>query len=201
MLICRNIRKCIIQRVWQIILIVCLLANSWLGMQAIHECGHVITAYATGGQVAKVVLHPLVISRTDLAENPHPLAVVWGGPLFGSLIPLMIYLLVAAVRFRAAYLFRFFAGFCLVANGAYIGTGQWLADEADPKVMLERGSSTWMLVGFGIIATAAGLLLWHRQGGSFGLGPNKKAIRALDAVALASLLFLIVATECLINSR
>lgn len=201
MLICRNIRNGAIQRLWQIILIVCLLVNCWLGMQIIHECGHVITAYATGGQVAKVVLHPLVISRTDLAENPHPLAVVWGGPILGSLLPLTIYLLVAAMRFRAAYLLRFFAGFCLVANGAYIGTGRWLADEADPKVMLERGSSTWMLILFGVVATASGLFLWHRQGSAFGLGPNKKAIRVIDAIALASLLILIVATEGLINVR
>lgn len=45
-------------------------------MQAIHECGHVLGAWLTGGQVARVVLNPLTLSRTDLAENPRPLVVV-----------------------------------------------------------------------------------------------------------------------------
>jgi hypothetical protein len=48
---------------------------SWLLMQAVHESGHVLGARLGGGTVAQVVLHPLTISRTDLAANPHPLLV------------------------------------------------------------------------------------------------------------------------------
>jgi predicted Zn-dependent protease len=40
--------------------------GSWLGMQAVHELGHVLGAWWTDGDVSRVVLHPLSISRTDL---------------------------------------------------------------------------------------------------------------------------------------
>ena len=61
------------KRVHQSTLIVSTLALSWFGMMVVHESGHVLGAWLTGGTVAKVVLHPLAISRTDLALNPQPL--------------------------------------------------------------------------------------------------------------------------------
>jgi len=44
---------------------------SWLLMQALHETGHVLGAWLTGGQVVKLVLNPLAISRTDVSPNPR----------------------------------------------------------------------------------------------------------------------------------
>src|SRR5262245_48841865 len=139
-------------------------------MQAVHEAGHVLAALATGGRVARVVLHPLTISRTDLAHNPTPLTVVWAGPLFGVLLPLVAWGVAAALHLPWAFLLRFFAGFCLVANGAYIGGGSFdrLGDAGD---MLRHGSPPWLLWAFGAVAVPAGLWLWHRQGPHFGLGP------------------------------
>src|SRR5262245_57017457 len=111
------------KRLRQGLLIVATLLASWLGMQQVHELGHVIGAGLTGGRVARVVLHPLTISRTDLADNPHPLLVVWAGPVLGALLPLLLWAAVA--RLPGAFLVRFFAGFCLVANGVYIGCGSF----------------------------------------------------------------------------
>jgi hypothetical protein len=146
----------------------------WLGMMAVHECGHVIGACATGGRVERVVLHPLTISRTDLAENPHPLAVVWAGPVLGALLPLAAWLLAVAFRWSQAYLLRFFAGFCLIANGAYIACGSF-ERIGDCGVMLQHGASLWQLWLFGAVAVPAGFALWHRQGPQFGLGPTSIA--------------------------
>src|SRR5436190_17007933 len=95
----------------QIVLILTFIGFSWLGMQVVHEAGHVLIASLTGGGVTKVALHPLIMSRTDLGKNPHPLAVVWGGPLIGSALPLLLFVSAAALRAPGAYLFRFFAGF------------------------------------------------------------------------------------------
>src|SRR3954447_25675166 len=107
------------------ILIASTLLGSWLGMQAVHELGHVCGGGLTGGKVQRVVLHPLTVSRTDLGENPAPLAVVWAGPLLGVLLPLAAWGLAAGLHLRGAFLLRFFAGFCLVANGGYIGGGSF----------------------------------------------------------------------------
>jgi hypothetical protein len=60
-------------RLPQILLILFTLAFSWLAMQVVHELGHVTGAKLSGGQVVRVVLHPLTISQTQIGENPHPL--------------------------------------------------------------------------------------------------------------------------------
>src|ERR1700752_5121078 len=94
-------------------------------MQAVHEFGHVLGAWLTGGRVERVVLHPLTISRTDLAENPQPLIVAWAGPLIGVAFPVVAWGLVAMARMPGKRLLQFFAGFCLIANGLYIGVGSF----------------------------------------------------------------------------
>src|SRR5438876_3556657 len=131
-------------RLHQIVLICSTLLGSWLGMQAVHESGHVLGARLTGGRVARVVLHPLTISRTDLAHHPSPRAVVWAGPLLGVALPLLLWAAAAAARLPGAFVLRFFAGFCLLANGLYIGLGSF-GRVGDGGVMLRHGSAPWQL--------------------------------------------------------
>jgi len=50
-----------VKRLDQIILIASTVLASWLGMQALHELGHVFGAWITGGEVKRVVLNPLLI--------------------------------------------------------------------------------------------------------------------------------------------
>ncbi len=168
------------QRFPQTLLIVSICLASWLGMQAVHEFGHVCGAWLSGGRVAQVVLHPLTISRTDLADNPRPLIVVWAGPLLGILFPLVLWGVLAAAQCRVAFLARFFAGFCLIANGAYIGVGS-VDGVGDCGEMLRHDCPIWTLWLFGALAVPTGLALWHRLGPSFGLGP---AAGRVDAVAV-----------------
>ncbi|MBM4072307.1 MAG: hypothetical protein FJ271_25775 [Planctomycetes bacterium] len=156
-------------RIPQLVLIVAALLGAWLGMQAMHEAGHVLGAWCSGGSVKQVVLHPLTISRTDLADNPHPLLVVWAGPLFGCMLPLALWLTMWSARLPGAYLTRFFAGFCLIANGAYIGGGSF-ERVGDCGEMLRHGAPMWSLWLFGVVAVPVGISLWHRLGPAFGLG-------------------------------
>jgi hypothetical protein len=134
----------------------------WLSMLATHELGHILAAWASGGRVTKVVLHPLAISRTDVMPNPAPLIVVWAGPVLGVLLPLALCCLPTGSVSRRNLL-RFFTGFCLVANGAYIGLGAF-ERIGDAGEMLRHGSPLWMLQLFGILAVSGGLFLWHRLG-------------------------------------
>src|SRR5437899_1075551 len=71
-------------RAIQLLLIASTLAVSWLGMMVVHEFGHVLFAWLSGGTVARVVLSPLEFSRTDLEKNQHPLFVAWGARLLVS---------------------------------------------------------------------------------------------------------------------
>ena len=115
------------RRFHQALLIGSFLPLCWLAMMAIHELGHVTVAVASGGRVERVVLYPLTISRTDVSPNPHPLLVAWAGPSVGILLPLALLVLVRLCKLSWAYLAEFFAGFCLIANGSYIGAGSLLS--------------------------------------------------------------------------
>src|SRR5262245_54979274 len=172
------------KRLPQVMLIASTLLGSWLGMQAVHESGHVLAARLSGGRVARVVLYPLTISRTDLAENPSPLLVVWAGPLLGAALPLAMWAVGAALRLPGVYVLRFFAGLCLLANGLYIAVGSF-DRVGDCGVMLRHGSEAWQLWLFGAATAPFGLWLWHRQGPHFGLGQARG--RVDRRVAYASL--------------
>jgi len=153
-------------------------------MQAVHELGHVLGAWVTGGEVRRVVLHPLSISRTDVAGSRSPGVVVWAGPVVGAALPVGAWLAAAAFAWSATFWLRFFAGFCLVANGLYIGLGSF-GRVGDCGEMLRQGASAWQLWLFGSTAVPAGIWLWHGQGKHFGLGPQADRVR--PAVAYGSL--------------
>jgi hypothetical protein len=176
----------------QVILIASTILGSWLAMQAVHELGRVLGAFATSGNVSNVVLHPLAISRTDLSENPNPLFVAWSGPVFGVLAPIILWALAARLRFQHLFVLRFFAAFCLVANGLYISLGSF-AEVGDCGEMLKHGSEKWQLWLFGLLTTPVGFWLWHGQGGHFGFGlaPREIAPKVMYGM-LAMCLALIV---------
>jgi len=157
------------KRAHQIVLILATVVLSWFAMMAVHEAGHVVGALVTGGTVTKVVLHPLTISRTDVAPNPQPLVVVWAGPLVGVVVPLHVWLAFQLSQIPAWYVARFFAGFCLIANGAYLGVGSFdgVGDAGD---LLRHGAPIWQLWLFGVLCVPAGFWLWHGLGLHFGFG-------------------------------
>lgn len=178
----------------------------WLSMQLVHELGHVCGAWLTGGRVTQVILHPTAISRTDVAPNPAPGVVAWCGPIFGCLLPLLIHVVYRTQSRRQAgqeeaktrwpridVLSGFFAGFCLIANGAYLlfGTPDRVGDCGD---LLNAGTPAWGLYLFGVSAITAGMYCWHRLGSirSFLSSPQRTA---QEAAVLLSATLLLVAGE------
>ena len=145
-----------------------LLVASWYLMMVVHEFGHVLHAWVSGGDVAKLNVPLTGYSRTELASNPRPSFVAWGGPVWGCLIPLGLLAVVHAMKFKYRKPFLFFAGFCLIANGAYIGVGSFMGG-GDAGDLLRHGAHRAWLVAFGLVGMAAGLLVWHRLGPRFGL--------------------------------
>jgi hypothetical protein len=182
------------RRLPQVALIVSFLALSWLGMMIVHELGHVVGSLATGGRVSKVVLHPLAISRTDLSHNPRPLLVSWAGPLFGVFVPVLAWTLAALTRSFEPRLWRFFAGFCLIANGAYLAFGS-LEGVGDAGDMLRHGAADWQLWAFGALAIPLGFLCWHNTGESFGFGSCKGQVNVWATCVSMILLCIVLGVE------
>ena len=186
-----------LDRPFQVLLIVSILALSWLGMMVVHEFGHVVFAWLSGGSVTRVFLRPLEFSHTDLGANPHPLFVAWGGALIGTTLPLTCSLLWRRFHWPAWYLFQFFAGFCLVANGIYLGVVSFIPNAADPGDMMREGTPQWLLILFGIVAFPLGLFLWNGLGIHFGLAQARGKTRRVEAICTFLILILLIFIELL----
>ena len=168
----------------------------WLGMQVVHESGHVLAAGLSGATGIRVVLHPLEISRTDVAINPQLAFVTWCGPMVGIVLPLAGWWMLRRWCRSLAFLGQFFAGFCLVANGAYLGMSP-VSAVGDAEVLVRCGTPLWLLAAFGLATVVPGFWLWNGLGADFGWGPQAKPVSMkLTSVIWLSLVAVVV-TELL----
>jgi hypothetical protein len=184
------------RRFHQVLLIASILWLSWLAFMLVHECGHVVGAVATGGTVQQVVWHPAALSRTDVQPNPHPLIEVAAGPVFGIAFPLAVASAASWLRLKAAYLTWTVAGFCLIANGAYVALGAF-DPICDARQLFAHSTPRWLMVTFGLLTIPTGLWIWHRASPRFGLGRLPNAVNPRHAyvtftlAAIATLLGLL----------
>jgi hypothetical protein len=183
----------------QFTLILCLVVTSWLAMQMFHEFGHIVGAWWTGGVVDLIVLRPWTISQTSLSYNPDPLFVAWAGPIGGALMPFLLWAVSVLLRFSLRHILRFFAGFCLIANGLYIACGA-LQPAGDARVIQRSGSPQWQLIVFGAITVPIGLWLWHGEGKHFGFGGAGGNVARRDVFACAIALCTVLVLEFVIGS-
>ncbi len=188
------------QRFHQLLFAFSLVGVSWLAMMAVHELGHILGAFITGGSVSSVVLHPLAISRTDVSPNPHPGIVVWLGPIVGCLLPIIFAAITPGRYFLLRNIANFFAGFCLIANGAYITIGSF-EGIGDCGEMLQSGTPTWVMIAFGAVAIPLGLYQWHRLGSLRNYFNDRSAISQSAAFTFLGLLIAIALTEYAFSPR
>jgi hypothetical protein len=89
---------------------------------------------------------------------------------------------------------RFVTGFCLIANGVYIGVGSFegVGDAGD---LLRHGSRVWQLWAFGVVTVPLGLFLWHGQGPYLGLAMAEGQVSHRAAFVTLVLLILVVVLE------
>jgi hypothetical protein len=184
-------------RLFQWLLIGSTLAFSWLGMMVVHEFGHVLQVWFDGRAVERVILPPLGISRTIPCDT---LSVVWGGPVWGCIIPLLMFGAALLVRWRYWHLLRFFAGFCLIANGCYLAFGSF-NQAGDAGDLMHMGTPQWVLILFGLPTIGLGLWFWHRLGPQFGLGPTAGPVDRRAAIGVGVALVLLVLLELWLGSK
>jgi hypothetical protein len=107
-------------------------------------------------------------------------------------LPLGGLLVVRRLGRRYTFLAAFFAGFCLIANGAYLAGGAWI-NAGDAADLLHLGASRWQLLAFGLPAIAVGLMLLNGLGPNFGLAqPHGLVDRQAAVVAAAACIFILL---------
>ena len=116
--------------------------------------------------------------------------------MLGALVPVAFLMLAHLLRSPGLYLFRFFAGFCLIANGLYLLVDSF-GRGGDGGTLVHEGASPWALRLFGIAATPMGFWLWHGLGSHFGLGMAHGRVSRSAVITSVSLLAATVIVELL----
>ncbi len=135
----------------------------WIGMEAVHELGHVLNAWSSGAQVVNVSipLRPWMTSQTIVDPNPNPRFVAQGGSTWGVAIPALACGLAYLIRRRVPEPLKFFTGFCLIANGVYMATG-WAWRNTDAGDLVRMNVPRAVLIAYGVASAAFGIAIWHR---------------------------------------
>ena len=142
-------------------ILILLLPVFWWGMMAIHELGHILSTKLNGGVIDSVELRPWMLSQTERHGSAHELMDIWAGPLFGSLAPVLIWLMGRKLNERPRYYAAAWAGICLIINGMYLALG-WLTGEAnDSGEIVEAGTSPILIVLVGAALAGSGLYGIH----------------------------------------
>lgn len=113
-----------------------LIIISWCVMAITHEMGHIVCGWSCGGKLLDADLLPWHMPYSFFEPDPAPLVTLWGGPILGVVVPVML-----AAMIRKPFLW-FIADFCLLANGAYIAVAWFTRDTyLDTTKLLEHGAS------------------------------------------------------------
>jgi hypothetical protein len=143
-------------------------------MSLIHEIGHCLSITVNGGSINGVVWRYGFLSETLRSGSNHPVVDIWSGPLFGAVIPLLIWFIFRNFGF-GQYL-QWFASICLIGNGLYLGFG-WLESGTDSYDLILNDVGLMPIMGLGSILFILGLflLMWskpHPNQSLHGSGPQ-----------------------------
>ena len=119
---------------------------------------------------------------------------MWLGPIVGCAVPLVMLMIVPRRWIVWRNVARFFAGFCLIANGAYIGLGSF-AQVGDCGEMLRTGTPLWVMIVFGMLTVPAGFFLWHRLGSLKNFFDRPALVTPAMAYGLAAALIVAVVRD------
>lgn len=135
-----------------------MLVASWCVMVTTHELGHIFVGFLGGGQLVHAELRPWRLPHSHFMPDPHPLVTLWGGPIFGVAIPMI---LAIAIRRRWSW---FIADFCLIAGGSYIALA-WVSNEPhlDTARLLKHGAPQWQIILFCIVTIVPGYIRFRNQ--------------------------------------
>ncbi|MGE3407168.1 MAG: hypothetical protein AB7I37_10170 [Pirellulales bacterium] len=190
-----------LNRLHQALLLVSTLLLSWLGMMVFHLLGHLVYAVMADALIFGVELQPFSLSaEPKILFNPRPMLVAWGGPIWGSALPILLLWMVRATRPTWTYLATFFAGFCLIANGAHLAFGAFIP-AGDAKQMLRLGMPQWVLVAFGFPVLVAGIGLLHGLSKPFGIGVPGGMVNRRHAWGVTAAWMLLAVVEWLLHTR
>lgn len=134
----------------------------------LHEVGHAIAFWCTGGSVMRISVHPFSWSYTYGASSLHPQLVTWAGALFGIVCGLSLLFSVRLSKSPWLTPVVVTALCALLVNGLYLGVDAVMRGGGDGTSLARMGTPVWLLMFFGgtliLAGTVAAAVLMPRMG-------------------------------------
>ncbi len=138
----------------------------------IHEFGHGINVLATGGSIGRISISPLSWSYISYAGGGEARATTWGGFLWETILPLLIFLGLWCIKSRASFWALLLAMVALATTAIYMLVGAFL-DIGDAGFLVRVGLPTWPFVAIGAGLLLLCLLLALPLGTLLGIGRGR----------------------------
>jgi hypothetical protein len=156
----------------------------WVLGIILHELGHAVSMWITGGVVDRITISPFSWSYTYYGSVPkYPNFTTWSGILIGSLFGLVI--LLAIARRPTPYLVPLvFTGVTpMLQGGGYYLIDTFISKEGDAASLIESGIPMTVVLGAAILIATMGVFFVIRFIYWNGIDPGDKiSQRALTLV-------------------
>lgn len=142
----------------------------------LHEHGHAIAAWATGGKVYRIVFHPFSWSYVNhyVSKAEYRNSIIWAGPLFAVFIGLLLIMIVWRWR-RPSLLPVLMAGVvACTKDGAYLIISCLANIRGDGAILVKHGTPLVVVVAVGVILFAIGIVLAFTCLSLLGISPENK---------------------------
>lgn len=129
----------------------------WAYGTVLHELGHAIAVWATGGVVQEITINPLSWSYTFYSGViNYPQLVTWSGLILGSAMGLFIFFLVR--KWTSYFLVPFlFLGLApLLLGGGYYLVDTFVSTTGDAYSLIQAGVSKYIVLSVAFITLALG---------------------------------------------
>ena len=130
----------------------------WVFGIVLHELGHAIAMWVTGGIVDRITIAPFSWSYTYYESTPkYPQLTTWSGVLIGAAIGLIV--LLGIRKNTTPYLIPFiFLGFSPLLNGGgYYIVDTFISNQGDAFSLLQSGVPKYVVLGVGLLLLAMGV--------------------------------------------
>lgn len=149
----------------------------------LHELGHAIAYWTTGGTVEGIIIHPFSWSYCIPGSiSDYPSFTTWGGVVFGTLMGLL--LVMAVWRWRGPYVILVIMTGVVscIHNGGYLIYDCLTTSDGDATILISYGTSKLLIIAVGLFMMGIGVILAGICPALIGIGPN-------DGVKLRILVF------------
>jgi len=124
----------------------------------LHEIGHALGAWSTGGIVRGLVIHPFSWSYA-LAVSPRDDVTIWAGSILGCLFGILITFSVFKWRSGRLLIPLLVGPVTCLCNGSYLVLGSVFHLPGDGSVLAARYAPAGVVAAVGLLMLCAGMLL------------------------------------------